>query len=279
MTAPGTQFCSVDWAGRPVDIEHQWIEAGPGDGPLLVFLHEGLGSVSMWRDFPARLCERLGWQGLVYSRPGYGQSTPRSLDQPLPPDFLERQALEVLPALLRALRVDGTQRPLWLLGHSDGGSIALIHAAKHADSVAGLVVLAPHIMVEDISVTSIARAREAYLGTDMRERLARHHRDPDSAFRGWNDVWLSPAFRSWSIEATLPAITCPVLAVQGEDDEYGTLAQVHGIAAAAPQTQVEVMARCGHSPHRDQTDALLACVADFVQRVRAAPSENSSTKR
>ena len=264
MTAPGPQFCSISWAGRPVEIEHQWIEAGPSDGPLLVFLHEGLGSVSMWRDFPARLCERLGWQGLVYSRPGYGQSTPRPLDAPLLPDFLERQALEVLPALLLALGVDGTQRPLWLLGHSDGGSIALIHAARFAGGVAGLVVMAPHIMVEDISVTSIARARHAYQTTDLRERLARHHRDPDSAFWGWNDVWLSPAFRDWSIEALLPAITCPVLAVQGQDDEYGTLAQVHGIAAAAPQTAVEVFANCGHSPHKDQTERLLDLVATFT---------------
>ena len=264
MTARAPQFCLIDWAGRPVEIEHQWIEAGASDGPLLVFLHEGLGSVSMWRDFPARLCERLGWQGLVYSRPGYGQSTPRPLDQALEPDFLERQAVEVLPAVLRALDVDGTQRPLWLLGHSDGGSIALIHAARFAGSVAGLVVLAPHIMVEDMSVTSIARAREAYLGTDLRERLARHHRDPDSAFWGWNDVWLAPVFRDWSIEALLPAISCPVLAVQGEQDEYGSLQQVFGIARATSNTTVEVLADCGHSPHKDQASSLLDRVQRFV---------------
>lgn len=268
MTAPGPQFCSVDWAGRPVEIEHQWLnvtpDAGPASGPLLVFLHEGLGSVSMWRDFPARVCARLGWQGLVYSRPGYGQSTPRPLDQPLPPDFLERQALEVLPALLQALGVDGRRRPLWLLGHSDGGSIALIHAARCADQVAGVVVLAPHIMVEDVSVASIAQARTAFQTTDLRARLARHHRDPDSAFRGWNDVWLSPAFRHWSIEALLPAITCPVLAVQGEDDEYGTLQQVFGIAEAAPQTHVVVLPHCGHSPHKDQPDVLLNHIAAFT---------------
>ena len=269
MTAPGPQFCSIDWAGCPVAIEHQWIGTGPSDGPLLVFLHEGLGSVSMWRDFPARLCERLGWQGLVYSRPGYGQSTPRPLDQALSPDFLERQALEVLPVLLQALGVDGHQRPLWLLGHSDGGSIALIHAARFADSVAGLVVLAPHIMVEDISVTSIAQAREAYLGTDLRARLARHHRDPDSAFWGWNDVWLSPAFRAWSIESLLPAITCPVLAVQGEQDEYGSLQQVFGIAQAASQTTVEVFADCGHSPHKDQAQRLLERIRLFVSEKTA----------
>lgn len=264
MSATDPLFCTLDWAGRPVEIEHQWIAAGPAQGPLLVFLHEGLGSVSMWRDFPTRLCERLGWQGLVYSRPGYGQSTPRPANEPLAPDFLERQAVEVLPALLRALGVDGSRRPLWLLGHSDGGSIALIHAARCAGTVAGLVVLAPHIMVEDLSVASIAQAREAYQNTDLRQRLARHHRDPDSAFRGWNEVWLSPAFRGWSIEALLPAITCPVLAVQGEDDAYGTLQQVFGIAAAAPQTQVTVLPRCGHSPHKDQPEALLERVLAFV---------------
>lgn len=274
MTAPGPLFCSLDWAGRRVEIEHQWLntppDAGSANGPLMVFLHEGLGSVSMWRDFPARLCERLGWQGLVYSRPGYGQSTPRPLDQPLAPDFLERQALEVLPALLQALGVDGRRRPLWLLGHSDGGSIALIHAAQHADNVAGVVVLAPHIMVEDISVASIAQVRGAYQTTDLRARLARHHRDADSTFRGWNDVWLSPAFRNWSIEAQLPAITCPVLAVQGEDDEYGTLQQVFGIAKAALQTTVKVLPRCGHSPHKDQPEALLDQIAAFAHTPAAA---------
>ena len=205
----GPLFCTLNWAGRLVEIEHQWLNTGatanspggspassPENGPLMVFLHEGLGSVSMWRDFPARLCERLGWQGLVYSRPGYGQSTPRQRDQPLPADFLERQALDVLPALLAALGVDGRRRPLWLLGHSDGGSIALIHAARHGDSVAGLVVMAPHIMVEDISVLSIAQARVAYQTTDLPLRLARHHRDADASFYGWNDVWLSPAFRN-----------------------------------------------------------------------------------
>lgn len=264
MTDTLSHFCSIEWEGRPVNIEHQWIntrsvKAGD-DGPLMVFLHEGLGSVSMWRDFPQRLCERLSWQGLVYSRPGYGQSTPRPLDQPLPPDFLERQAEDVLPALLKALGVDAMRRPLWLLGHSDGGSIALIHAAKFPNRVAGLVVLAPHILVEDISIRSIAQARQAFETTDLRQRLARHHRDPESTFRGWNDVWLSPAFRPWSIEALLPDIAGPVLAVQGVDDEYGTLQQVFGIQTAAPQTRVEVLGDCGHSPHKDQPDAVLDLV-------------------
>lgn len=263
----GPQFCALNWDDRRVQIEYQWLHTGAAaDAPLMVFLHEGLGSVSMWRDFPTRLCARLGWSGLVYSRPGYGQSTPRPRHQPLPTDFLERQALDVLPALLAALGVDGRQRPLWLLGHSDGGSIALIHAATHTDSVAGLVVMAPHIVVEDISVTSIARVREAYQRTEMPQRLARHHRDPEASFYGWNDVWLSAAFRSWSIERLLPGLRCPVLALQGEDDEYGTLRQVQGIAQAHARTEVEVLAHCGHSPHKDQTETVLARVTDFVRR-------------
>ena len=204
-----TPLCRVDWAGSAVDIETRWMPASAADRPLLVFLHEGLGSVSMWRDYPARLCQALDWHGLVYSRPGYGRSTPRPKDQHWQPDFLERQASEVLPALLRELGVHQTYREVWLLGHSDGGSIALIHAARHPESVQGLIVVAPHVMVEDISVRSIQQAREAYLQTDLKARLARHHQDPDSAFWGWNDVWLSPAFRHWSTEDLLPLIRCP----------------------------------------------------------------------
>ena len=261
-----TTVCRVDWAGSAVDIETRWMPTSTADRPLLVFLHEGLGSVSMWRDYPARLCQALDWHGLVYSRPGYGRSTPRPADQHWQPDFLERQASEVLPALLRTLGVHQTYREVWLLGHSDGGSIALIHAARHPESVRGLIVVAPHVMVEDISVRSIQQAREAYLQTDLKARLARHHQDPDSAFWGWNDVWLSPAFRHWSIEDLLPLIRCPVLAVQGSADEYGTLAQIERIGALAPQATTHVMPGCGHSPHRDRPDELTHAIKTFVAR-------------
>jgi pimeloyl-ACP methyl ester carboxylesterase len=258
----GPAFVDIAWRGRAVRIEHAWIE-GPSTAPLIVFLHEGLGSVSMWRDWPQRLCAATGCRGLVYSRPGYGRSTPRAADERWAPDFMHRQAHEVLPALLAALDVSA---PPWLFGHSDGGSIALLHAARHA--VAGVVAVAPHCFVEDLSIASIERARSAYAQGDLRLRLARHHDDPDSAFQGWNGIWLDPAFRDWNIEAELATITAPLLAVQGEDDEYGTLEQVRSIPRRAPQAQVVEIAHCGHSPHRDQPQALQDAVVAFMARAR-----------
>ena len=247
-------------------IEHAWIQPGRTDAPLMVFLHEGLGSLAMWKDYPQALCEALGTRGLVYSRPGYGRSTPRPADERWAPDFMHRQAFEVLPALLEALGVD--EAP-WLFGHSDGGSIALLHATRHP--VAGLIVLAPHILVEDVSVQSIEQARIAYETTPLRERLARYHDDVDSAFWGWNRIWLDPAFRPWSIEDEIRAIACPVLAVQGIDDEYGTLEQIRGIARRLPRTQLVEIPACGPSPHRDQPQALTAaCRAFFRAHAPAA---------
>ena len=257
-------FCELSLAGQPTRIEYAWVGNPDPAAPLMVFLHEGLGSLSMWRDFPARLCQALGWRGLVYSRPGYGQSTPRPTDEHWQPDFMHRQALDVLPALLAALDIDTTRTPPWLFGHSDGGSIALIHAAHCPGKVAGLVVLAPHILVEEVSVASIALAREAYLNTDLKTRLAKHHADPDSAFWGWNDVWLSSAFRGWDIRAELASITCPVLAIQGLDDEYGTLAQIRGIQTQAPHTRLLELPACGHSPHKDQPQAVIDAVGGFA---------------
>jgi pimeloyl-ACP methyl ester carboxylesterase len=257
-------FVDVDWAGRRVRIEHQWIAPSRRGRPLIVFLHEGLGSLSMWRDFPARLCDAADCRGLVYSRPGYGRSTPRAAEEAWGLDFMHRQAHEVLPALLQALDVDTAAQPPWLFGHSDGGSIALLHAARFPQRVAGAIVLAPHIRVEDLSVASIARARSAYLETDLRARLARHHDDPDSAFWGWNDIWLHPPFRHWSIEEEIAAITCPLLAVQGLDDEYGTLEQIRGIARRVPATRLLELPDCGHSPHRDQPQALIAAATRFI---------------
>ncbi|WP_374673446.1 alpha/beta fold hydrolase [Ideonella sp.] len=245
-------------------IEYRWLAAERHDRPLMVFLHEGLGSVSLWRDFPQRLVDALGWRGLLYSRPGYGRSTPRAPGERWAPNFMHRQAHEVLPALLAALQVDTVAEPPWLFGHSDGGSIALLHAARFPGRVAGLVVLAPHILVEDVSMRSIAQAREAYRAGPLRERLARHHDDPDSAFWGWNDIWLDPAFRGWSITGELASIRCPVLAVQGRDDEYGSLEQVQGIARQVPGTEVLELPDCGHSPHRDQPGRLTDAVRHFL---------------
>jgi pimeloyl-ACP methyl ester carboxylesterase len=263
--AGAADLCAVAWRERTVQIEYRWIAPERSGVPLMVFLHEGLGSVSMWRDFPARLCAALGWRGLVYSRPGYGRSTPRAPNEQWAPDFMHQQALEVLPALLDALGINTRQQPPWLFGHSDGGSIALIHAAHFPERVAGSIVVAPHILVENISVRSIEQARLAYEQGDLRTRLARHHDHPDSAFRGWNGAWLSPEFRRWSLAAELPRLTGPLLAVQGKDDEYGTLEQIRGIARAAPQTELLEIPNCGHSLHRDQPQALIAAVQRFVR--------------
>jgi pimeloyl-ACP methyl ester carboxylesterase len=255
------EFIDVGWAGRSVRIEHAWIEPERRFAPLLVFLHEGLGSLSMWKDFPQALCEAIGWRGLVYSRPGYGRSTPRATDEHWASDFMHRQAHDVLPALLEAL---GVHAPVWLLGHSDGGSIALLHAARF--NTAGVIVLAPHIRVEDLSLASIAQAKTAYETTDLKQRLAKHHDNPDSAFWGWNRIWLHPDFRNWSIEREIESIRCPVLAVQGVDDEYGTLEQIRGIARRVPQTELLELADCAHSPHKDQPQRLIDAIGDFLRR-------------
>jgi pimeloyl-ACP methyl ester carboxylesterase len=180
---------------------------------------------------------------------------------------MHRQAHELLPALLAALGVN--QAP-WLFGHSDGASIALLHATRHP--VAGLVLLAPHILVEDLSVASIAQVRQAYAEGGLRERLARHHKDVDSAFFGWNNIWLDPAFRAWSIEDEIAAIPCPVLAVQGLDDEYGTLEQVRGIARRLPRARVLELPACGHSPHRDQPEAVIAACQAFMNEQHVFPT-------
>ena len=258
-----TLWVTLAFADRQLRLEYQWLGRAHTNAPLMVFLHEGLGSVSMWRDFPAQLCQALGCRGLVYSRPGYGQSTPRQAHEAWASDFMHRQALEVLPALLKALEVS---EPVWLFGHSDGGSIALIAAAQRPQLVAAAVVMAPHIMVEEISRRTIVEVQESYLHSGLRSKLARHHADPDSAFWGWNDIWLDPAFRNWRIDTELSAIRCPVLAVQGLDDEYGTLAQIEGIAAAVPGSALLTLADCGHSPQRDQPQALISAASAFIAR-------------
>ena len=252
-------------SGRPVRTEYLWVGAEASSHPVVVFLHEGLGSVSMWKDFPERFCSDHGFKGLVFSRYGYGRSTLRPAGEHWGPDFMHRQAHELLPALLAAL---GVRRP-WLFGHSDGASIALLYAAKF--DVAGVVAVAPHVFVEELSIASIEAARDAYANTDLRGRWARHHADPDSAFHGWNDAWLDPVFRGWNIEAELDGITCPVLAVQGEDDEYGTVEQVRAIARRLPKTRLLVIPNCGHSPHRDQPETLAREAALFIRQADSTP--------
>jgi pimeloyl-ACP methyl ester carboxylesterase len=269
------EFVELLWRERRVRIELQRITPAHAraDAPLMVFLHEGLGSLAMWRDFPQRVCDAAGVHGLVYSRPGYGQSTPRAPHDHWGVDFMHRQAHEVLPALLNALQIDGTRRPLWLLGHSDGGSIALLHAARFTRQVGGVIVMAPHVSVEDKAITSIAQARQNYLHTDLKQRLARYHDDADSAFWGWNDIWLHPPFKQWNIEAEVAHIRCPLLALQGIDDEYGTLAQIHAIAQRVPHAELIELPRCGHSPQRDQPERVIEAVTRFLA-LHARPEQS-----
>ena len=244
-------------------LEYQLIPAHQINRPTLVLLHEGLGSVAMWRDFPARLAAATGCGTLVYSRYGYGQSD--VLREAFKPDFMHREAREALPELLAALDI---RNPL-LVGHSDGASIALLHAAE-GFAVAGMVVMAPHCFVEDVSIRSIQAAKIAFETTDLPARLARYHCDARRTFFGWNDIWLDPEFRSWNIENCLARIRCPILAIQGVDDEYGTMAQIEVIAAkATASSDVELLklADCRHSPYRDQTRAVIDAISRFADRI------------
>src|SRR6185369_4814369 len=205
--------------------------------------------------------EATGHEVVAHSRQGYGRSSP--LAAPRSARFMHDEALVVLPEVLDALEI---RRPI-LLGHSDGGSIAIIHAGGSGRDVSGLILMAPHVMVEDISIASIAAARVAYAQGDFRARLGRHHDDVDGAFRGWNDVWLNPEFRGWSIEEYLPRIRCPVLAIQGENDEYGTMQQVDRIGRAIPHARILKLARCGHSAHRERPEEVLGAIRGFVAGV------------
>lgn len=244
-----------------VALETQRLPGAP-ERPTLVFLHEGLGSVAMWRQWPAQLCARTGCPGLVYSRQGYGQSQDRPQVRTqgrLQPDYMHHEALQVLPALLHTL---GIKRPV-LVGHSDGGTIALLHAAHHR--VSGTVVMAPHVKVEDLSIQAIEAAREAYENGGLRQRLAPFHAHVDTAFWQWNEVWLSAAFRDYDIRAEIAGVQDPLLAIQGHDDPYGSMAQIDDIAHAVGHAQLLKLAPCGHSPHKDQTEAVTEAIAAFVQ--------------
>lgn len=241
-------------------LEARWWGAGVSPQPPLVLLHEGIGSVAQWRDVPAVLALRTARRVLAYSRFGHGQSDPPAAPHTV--DFMHEEA-RLLPAILDAAHI---ARAI-LLGHSDGGSIALIAAAEQPARVDALILEAPHVFVEDTSVSIIERTAAAYRTTDLRERLARYHQHVDLAFSGWRDVWLDPDFRRWNLEALLPRITCPVLLIQGIQDEYGTLAQIDAIErqVRGPVERL-VLADCGHAPHRDQPEATLAAIADFVSR-------------
>src|SRR5215218_2348256 len=229
----------------------------PGTDPALVLLHEGLGSVGLWRDFPSALNAATGRRVVAFSRFGHGRSD--RPPQPRTPAFFHEEALEVLPAVLEQA---GAAEPV-LIGHSDGGSIALIHAGHHP--VAGIALMAPHVIVEDVTVAAIREAREAFDGGQLRERMARHHDDPAAAFNGWCDVWLDPAFRDWSLEPDVERVTCPVMLVQGAEDPYGTLAQLDRIEARVRGPVERLVVPGGHSPHLEAADEVLAALVRWVR--------------
>ena len=256
MRAPEVSTVMVD--GRALEVARI---AGDASRAPVVLLHEGLGSVTMWKDWPGELAAATGRTTIAYSRYGHGASD--VLGAPRAVSYMHREGEIVLPALLDALSV---QRAV-LFGHSDGASIALVAAAAAPSRVAGLVLEAPHVFVEDLSVASIAAAGAAYADGRLRNALARYHRDADATFHGWNGVWLDPAFRAWNIEAYVERVAAPLLVIQGEDDEYGTLAQVDAIARRAPQTERLVLPACGHSPHRDRAPEVLAASAAFIAKL------------
>jgi pimeloyl-ACP methyl ester carboxylesterase len=233
----------------------------PND-PTLVFLHEGLGSLSMWKDFPEHVAAATGCRTLVYSRQGYGKSDP--LQEARQVDYMHTEALQVLPEVLRKLEIEN---PV-LIGHSDGASIALIHAGAAPLPVRALVLLSPHVFVEDLTVESIAQAKVAYRTTDLPARLARYHQDVDNTFWGWNDIWLHPEFRDWNIEEFLPRITCPVLVIQGEQDEYGSMEQLNRIAEqVSSDVELLKLGHCRHSPHRDQPEQVISAITRFIDQM------------
>jgi pimeloyl-ACP methyl ester carboxylesterase len=254
-------------------IEYVRIEVTRADRPVLIFLHEGLGSVAMWREFPGELAHATNCNAFVYSRYGYGNSDP--LLAPRDVRYMHDEALVALPELLDRLAID---RPI-LVGHSDGASIAIIYAGGSRRDLAGLVLLAPHVLVEEISVQSIAAAKIAYQATDLRAKLARYHADVDSAFRGWNDIWLHPDFRHWNIEEYLSRIACPALAIQGKDDEYGTMDQLTRIGHQVADVELLELADCRHSPHKDQPAAVIEAVTRFIDRITAAEREKQGAQK
>lgn len=261
------QLSSIKAGGK--SLEAVAFGPPPGSAPTIVMLHEGLGCIAMWRDFPQKLAEATGFGVLVYSRAGYGQSDPVELPRPL--DYMTCEAMEVLPEVLKAI---GFKNGI-LLGHSDGASIAAIYTGGVEDfRVRGLVLMAPHFFTEPSGLASIAEAKVNYETTDLREKLARYHKDADNAFRGWNDAWLDPGFESWNIADAIDYLRIPVLAIQGADDQYGTIAQIREIENRIySPVDVEIIENCKHSPHIEQPQKTLDAVAEFCARLERIEKE------
>ena len=233
------------------------------DRPTLVFLHEGLGCIELWRDFPETLCQATGCPGLLYDRKGYGGS--EKFEDPWPLDYLQKESLIYLPALLKECNIDHAV----LIGHSDGGTIALITAAIHGDMIRAIITEAAHIFVEEVTIAGIRKAVEAFETTSLKVKLSRYHKEnTETIFYRWADRWLSPEFFNWNIEKYLPKITCPVLAIQGIDDEYGTPAQLKGIVGnVSGPAESKLIADCGHIPHFQEKTAVLFEMTQFIRTV------------
>ncbi len=271
-----TAFPWTDGAAGALVADGKRLEAAacgpsPGSAPTIVMLHEGLGCVALWRDFPEKLAAATGWGVFVYSRAGYGQSDPVELPRPL--DYMTREARFSLPEVLDAI---GFRRGI-LFGHSDGASIATIYAGEHADErVEGLVLMAPHVFTEEPGLASIAEARAAYETGDLREKLARYHAHVDSAFLGWDGAWLNPGFKAWNIEEFVNRWRVPALLIQGADDQYGTIAQIRAIEARTPALVASlILEACRHSPHVDRPQATLDAAVGFCAQVLAEASSLS----
>lgn len=254
-------FAQISAAGHA--LAYAWIEgtdpARPTPRPTLIFLHEGLGSIRQWRDFPQKVAEATGCRALVYDRYGYGNSDVLQ-EEKVGVRFMHDEALTVLPDLLKNLKIEN---PI-LIGHSDGASIALIHAGA-GNPVRGVAAMAPHVFVEELGLESIRKAQHTFETTDLPQRLGTYHRDARKTFYLWNDAWLAPGFKRWNIEQYLPGIRCPVLAIQGEQDEYGTTAQLEAIARqVSGPCELLKLPNCGHSPHRDQPEETLRVLTNFI---------------
>lgn len=253
---------SLPFDHRTIELEYQWLFPERQNRPLMLFLHEGLGSIALWKDYPRRLCEELECRGLVFSRYGYGHSTPRPSEEKWGVDYLHRQA-QLLPAFLQAVKANKADKP-WIFGHSDGATIALLFAASFPDSLQGAIALAPHISVEEKTLRGIEQTREAYEKGNLKQKLARYHADPDSPFWGWHDAWTSPDF-TFNIEESLSRIRCPLLLIQGHGDEYASMEQVDGIKRRVPHAEVLKLEDCGHVPFLDQPEAVAQAVKRLME--------------
>ena len=270
----------MEWSAAPkaplvingTRIEYACYGPPPGEAATIVLLHEGLGCVALWRDFPERLAQATGLGVFVYSRQGYGASDPVALPRPL--DFMTREATEALPPLLDAI---GFQRGI-LFGHSDGATIAAIYAGSVEDlRVRGLILMAPHFFTEDSGLAEIAKARDAYRTGDLKPRLAKYHADVDGAFLGWADTWLDPGFKEWNVAEAIDYLRIPVLAIQGHDDQYGTLAQVEELYTRAySPVDLAIFDACKHAPHLEQPELTLTAVTEFVSRLERIEAEQVS---